>query len=266
LYLEGKTRQIIFSGGKTGKMELKNEAGEDASHPYPQSEGEQMAKYVMAKFGIPAEAIVVEDKAANTIENIARSLTTIDKNPDQFARLGFLGSAHHAKRIAKMAGLFGLEGPTMSSAAVIDQSRAEAAARPRGERVHRNMERYQKYFEATLDPDKNPTYRKRLVEEERWSHGLDEIPSYFLPQLRFIESDERLKLILKEEKLANYLQQLGLEDIEMADAGKLRELLAGIARGIPDEAWAQMPSELPEWRYDRTETAGLGAELGQRTN
>jgi len=49
LYHEGKTRKIIFSGGKTGKMEL----GKDAEgktiepHLYPQSEGEQMAKYVM---------------------------------------------------------------------------------------------------------------------------------------------------------------------------------------------------------------------------
>ncbi|MFH1855086.1 MAG: YdcF family protein [bacterium] len=255
LYLEGKTRKIIFSGGATGKMELKNEAGEAVEpHPYPRSEGQMMARYVMDKFGIPEDAIVVEDKAANTIENIARSLTPIDQKPGEFKNgIGYIGSVHHEARIRKMVKLFGLEGPTMSSAEVLDQSRARAeAGAPENERVHRNLAHYRKYLEATLDPDKNPTYRKRLVEEERWSHGLDKTPSYFLPQLRFIENEGRLKSILKAEKLAEYLKQHGIDDIDLADAAELRGILAGISREIPDETWAQMPSELPKWRHDET--------------
>jgi len=266
LYLEGKTRKIIFTGGKTGKMSLGKDAeGRDIEpHPYPQSEAEQMARYVVEKFGIPQEAIIVEDKAANTIENISRSLTPIDQNPDQFARLGFLGSHHHVRRIEKMVELFGLEGPTMSSAAVLDRSRAESADRPRDQRVHRRMERYRQYLETTLNPDLNPTYHKRLMEEERWSYGLDNKPSYFLPQLRFIEDDKRLKSILRGEKLAKYLEQYGIEDIETADAGKLRQILGGIIREIPDETWEQMPAILPpEWRYDETKITGAGAKLDE---
>lgn len=249
LYLEGKTKKIIFTGGRTGKMEL----GEGIEpHPYPVSEGEKMRDYVIRKFGIPEEACIVEDKAANTIENIARSLTPIDQNPEEFAHLAFLGSNHHVERIEKMVQLFGLEGPTFSSAAIIDQSRANAeSGAPREARVHRNMERYRKYLEATLDPEKNPTYKKRLMEEERWSEGLEKIPSYFLPQLRFIESDERLQSVLRAQ------------GIESTDPKQTREDLGKIKRGMPPEDWEKMPEKLPEWRYDQTETTGAGAELGE---
>lgn len=264
LYLEGKTRKIIFSGGKTGKMEVTGPLeGQNITVPIEQSEGGQMAQYVMTKFGIPAEAIVVEDEAANTIENISRSLKPIDKNPDRFARLGFLGSHHHVKRIEQMAKLFGLEGPTMSSATVIDESRAGMGRKyAQDERVHRTMWRYQDYLNKTLNPETNPTYRKRLVEEERWSYGLENNPSYFLPQLRFIEDESRLKSVLRAERLTEYLSQRGV-DVETASADEIRAELEKIQREIPDETHAKMPDNVPEWRYDQTETTGAGAELGE---
>jgi len=238
-------------------------------HPYPQSEGGQMKEYVMRKFNIPEEVIIVEDKAANTIENIARSLKPIDQEPSKFARLGFLGSPHHVKRIEKMVRLFGLEGPTMSSAEVVDRSRGEAGERPRDQRVHNRMERYRKYFEATLNPDTNPTYRKRLVEEERWSHGLDELPSYFLPQLRFIRNSNRLISILEADNLADYLLTEHGIDVETTDPRnqrqmkELRKALYKIKRELPGEEWAQMPDELPEWRYGASQQAGHNEALDQ---
>jgi len=262
LYLEGKTRKIIFSGGETGKMEL----GEGVEpHPYPRSEGQMMAKYVMDKFGIPQEAIIVEDKAANTIENIARSLTPIDRNPQDYAGgLGYVGSAHHVDRIAKMVELFGLEGPTMSSAAVLEASRVRAeAGAPENKRVHRNLSHYRAYFEKTLDPDKNPTYRERLMAEGRWSYGLGNNPSYFLPQVRFIEDETRLTSVLGAERLADYLAGQGI-NIDTSNADELRSKLAAIKREIPDQSHERMPDMLPQWKAEERSEAERGLALPLR--
>jgi len=235
LYLEGKTKKIIFTGGRTGKDETGN--------PLEQSEGEMMRDYVVRKFSIPEEACIVEDKAANTIENIARSLTPIDENPEKFLNLGFLGSPHHVERIAQMAELFGLEGPTVSSAKVIDEGRLSG-----GSKVHRNMEHYRRYFEKTLDPEANPIYAKRLREETRWSKGLETMPQYFLPQLKFIENDARLLSVLL--RFSDYLEEKGIKDLKTADPDKIRDILGEIKRELPPQEWERLPDELPEWRVE----------------
>lgn len=97
LYLEGATKKIILTGGKTGGSEYKSEA-------------ELMRDILVNEYHVPPDDIILEDKATNTLQNIPLSLKKIDElTPSSVRpRIGLLGADFHIPRIRILADLFGI--------------------------------------------------------------------------------------------------------------------------------------------------------------
>lgn len=84
IYKNGKTKKLIFTGGKT--------TGEN----YP-SEAEAMKNFLLLKFpDIPDESILLEDKSFDTKQNVEFTKEIINEN--NFRNIAFLTTSSHIKR------------------------------------------------------------------------------------------------------------------------------------------------------------------------
>src|SRR3989339_38638 len=99
LYIEGATKKIILTGGKTGGAEYKSEA-------------ELMRDILIQEYKVPEEDIILENEATNTLENIPKSLNKIDllksTTGSEKPKIGLLGADFHIPRIRMLADIFGI--------------------------------------------------------------------------------------------------------------------------------------------------------------
>lgn len=211
MYLDGLTREIIFTGGRTATTR-----GIEAS------EAEKMKEYaahILKNAGVDEDkieqAIILEDKATNTIENVANVCNIIDQDKEKYQNLAVLTNEYHLDRAKQLMGKFGLE--TQGVAAE--------------EKVREASEKYQKVLDRFFA---SPGYQEKLAAERRWSAGLEHLQQYWYPQAMAVENPDRLYKIMESIYGPALAQKLGRENIL-----KTREQLSQTERAIPPEKWGK---------------------------
>lgn len=192
--------------------------------------------------------ILLEDKATNTIENFAHTINYLEENKEQYRNISLLSNDFHLDRIVKLANKLGVKGEGQGAEELVSE------IDPRLEKVADN------YF----DPEQNQVYREEVLKdlddeerqvvearlgtsivdyqkgERRWSRGLDEIPEYWLPNVKFIKNPDQLKRILKaEQSVQEVLAQKGITDIDGASEEEIRAALDKIERKMPPKEWEE---------------------------
>lgn len=109
LYLEGATKKIILTGGKTGGdyKGITKQSQQDER----MSEAELMKEILVNEYHVPESDIILEDKATNTLQNIPLSLNKIDSeqlSDSKKPKIGLLGADFHIPRIRLLADIFGI--------------------------------------------------------------------------------------------------------------------------------------------------------------
>lgn len=190
MYRQGLTGQIIFTGGKTGEQ-----------RGIPQSEAELMKDYaakILKRAGLKDEeieqAIVLEDKATNTIENIANICNIIDKSPDDYRSLAVLTNQYHVDRAQEILSKFNLKAEGFS---------AEDLLKSRSPKYNRVIERF---FSS-------PSYQDKLVGEMRWTKGLKELPAYWHPQAWAVDDPKRMEYLLSSFGLEGLAEKVGQKEL-----------------------------------------------------
>lgn len=279
LYLNGQVEDVILTGGPMKKNEgiedseaqlmrdyflrkLEQRWRSELLNDYKEAEGNvrnaegeirpdiagRINEIIEMRLQDASQHVLLEDKATNTIENFAHTINFIDRNPSKYQNIALLSNNFHIDRIVKLAGKMGVKGQGIGSEDVV------ADLGPRYETVAK------RYF----DPEENSAYRQEVLaqlssedktvaqfrlgdkaedrpkSERRWSRGLDEIPEYWLPNIKFIENPERLKNILSaEEKAQAILKKHGIENIETASPEEIHAALASVERILPPKEWEE---------------------------
>jgi len=215
MYLEGLTKEIIFTGGRTA-----------TGRGIEASEAEKMKEYaqhLLEETGIPPEesekAIILEDKTTNTIENVANICNIIDQNPEEYQSLAILSNEYHLDRAQELLKKFDLKAENVSAE----------------EKLKERSEKYQKVLDNFFT---SPGYQQRLAGERRWTAGLKEIPRYWFPQAVAVENSDRLYQIMESIYGPAFAQKVGKESLL-----KSREDLRQTKRVIPPEKWGKSEGE-----------------------
>jgi len=190
MYRQGLTSRIIFTGGHTAQ-----------EREIPESEAQKMKEYasfILKKAGIAEDeierAIILEDKATNTIENIANICNIIDANPDQFQNLAVLTNQYHVDRNQEILGKFNLSAEGIS---------AEDLLKSRSHKYDRIVEGF---FNS-------PGYQDKLAGEMRWNKGLKEMPAYWHPQAWAVDDPKRMEYLLSTFGLEQIAEKVGQKEL-----------------------------------------------------
>lgn len=228
LYLEGATKKIILTGGKTGGAEYKSEA-------------ELMRDVLVNEYHVPESDIILEDKATNTLQNIPLSLNKIDagnSSPDSpKPKVGLLGADFHLSRIRLLAKFFGVENSQAFSAEQIFNLIAEktnnsdmkhqiqlilnpnedlSAPNSRINWSDTSGDSKSALKSTTLFEEQKGSEKKgivdRLLDENWFTFGLLEKPKYWIGYLSFLQNNNRLLSILNlvNKSSPNLLGELGI--------------------------------------------------------
>jgi len=216
-YLEGLTRKLILTGGKTGGPDLPSEA-------------EVMRNMLVKKIKVPQQDILIEDRSTNTIENFANVMNIIDQAPQEYQSTAVLSNQYHVNRAKILAKSFSGETQGQAAEPILD----------------RRSEKYRKVLDRFFS---SPQYQDKLKGEVRWTRGLDEIPLYWLPQAMAVENPARLKKMLEVEKVQQTVDEIlkaqgivgGLDAIE--DLNQIREIVRSMPREMPPEEWASLEGD-----------------------
>lgn len=208
---EGMTREVIFTGGRN-----------PISQEFDTTEAQKMKEYaghLLTSAGFDPEridqAIVLEDKASNTIENVANVCNIIDQDKERYQNLAVLSNGYHLDRAQRLLRKFGLETKGISAE----------------EKMKDYSPKYQKMIDKFLASDE---YQSRLAGERRFKAGLKDIPRYWFPQAVAVEDPDRLYAIMESIYGPALAQKLGKEAVL-----KSRENLQQTQRVIPPEKWGE---------------------------
>lgn len=211
MYIDGLTREIIFTGGPTAKQRGIEESEALKMKDY--------AKHLLQRAGIEEgeidKVIVLEDQATNTIENVANVCNIIDQNKEKYQNLAVLTNEYHLDRAKELMGKFKLETEGVS---------AEEKLKDRSAKYQRVLDRF---FNS-------PGYQDRLAGERRWTAGLKDLPRYWFPQAMAVNDPDRLSEIMESIYGPAFTQKVGQEAIL-----KSRENLQQTKRAIPPKEWGE---------------------------
>ena len=160
-------------------------------------------------------AIILEDKATNTIENVANVCNIIDQNPDEFRHIAVLTNEYHLKRAQVLMKKFGLK------------TEGIAAEEKLKERSSKYQPVIDKFFSSG-------DYHKKLAGERRWLAGLESVPRYWFPQAMAVDNPERLYQIMESIYGPALAEKVGQELLL-----KSRETLRETTRVVPPEEWGR---------------------------
>lgn len=148
---QGKTEQLLLTGGHTGGETLPSEA-------------ELMASYLRRNFQVVPERMTLEAHASDTIENLVLSANLLDAEKRSYDRLGFLALQMHRPRIEYLADLVGLKGKFIALESLVTARSAR----------HQRLLRYLKTTSS---------YARLAASQVRAMRGLKELPGFWLPPL-----------------------------------------------------------------------------------
>ncbi len=251
LYLEGATKKIILTGGKTGGPEYKSEA-------------ELMKEILVKEYHVLESDIILEDKATNTLQNIPLSLNKIDSTtlPDgSKPKIGLLGADFHLSRIRLLAQFFGIESNQAFSTEQIFNLIAEktndinmkqqihlllstnedlSAPNSRINWPDTTGESKSALKEVTLFEKQVGSEKKGIIDkmlDENWfTYGLIKEPKYWIGYLGYLQNNNRLLSILNaiDKSTPGLLSELNVNIQE--DPDKIKEQLlkyTGAERVLP---------------------------------
>lgn len=211
MYLDGITKEIIFTGGKTA-----TDRGIEVSEAQKMKE---YAQHILIHAGIASDdiekAIILEDEAANTIENIANVCNIVDQDKQKYQNLAVLSNKYHLDRAQILMEKFGLKTQAVSAE----------------EKMLDRSKKYQKVLDRFFQ---SPGYQSRLAGERRWTAGLDSLPRYWFPQAMAVEDPDRLYQIMESIYGPALVQTLGKETV-LKSKSNLKEQ----ERAIPPEDWGK---------------------------
>jgi uncharacterized SAM-binding protein YcdF (DUF218 family) len=262
-YLQWQVADVIFTGGPIKVNEGVQESEADLMQRYflhiidkriraklkdSKISEDEINKEVSAQILETSKHILLEDKATNTIENFANTINYIERYKNKYQNIALLSNEFHLDRIIKLGEKFGLGGIGI----------------PAEKTVNESHKRYENLINRYFDPKTNTAYRNEILSslsdkdkdqiearlgtsiedylkgEKRWSRGIDEIPEYWLQNVRFIENTDQLKNILKaDEAVVKLLKEKGIDNIDKASHQTLVNILGSIDRIIPPKEWEE---------------------------
>lgn len=166
LYRRHDIARIIPTGAATGGEHLPSEAA-------------LMAGIIQRRFGVPADAFILEEGAFSTLMNVALVSNIIDRRGG--GRLMAAAMSWHIPRIKEICNIFCL--------AVESFVAAEGVVRERSRRHAALLDR-------AFTVDTNPDHARRLSKEANRIPALREMPGYVLPPVGLVENVERVRRIL----------------------------------------------------------------------
>ena len=249
LKLTGGVKKIVLTGGKTGGEQTKSEA-------------ELMKDILVSEYYVPEIDIIVEDTAANTLQNFAFSLNKIDSltaGQEKSASIGLLGADFHLARIRQLAELFGVKTNQAFSAEQIfnliadraDDQELKQLIRSRinlnedlsaGEKIDWQVFQALSSEEKARQQSKSammaPTHfekqlgkegrgiKERMLDENWFSYGLVDVPKYWIGYLGYLTDNNRLMTILKTINTSSpeTLKEVGI-DLDQTPETIKQELL-----------------------------------------
>lgn len=259
LYLKGQVGDVILTGGPVAK-----DKGIEASEAVLmkdyflktlrkrwrtelKQEGlgeEELEEELTRRLADAENHVLLEDKATNTIENFAHTISFLESNKQKYQNIGFMSNEFHMDRILQLGRKFQVEGQRLPSEPLV----AERDPRLR------------KITQMFLDPEINSLYREEIIDkisdpeqkriaqarfsnvdameagERRWSRGLEEMPAYWLPNVAVMEPQNLRSVLAAEQQTLGYLEQRGINPDELNDED-LQASLRGIHREIPPVEW-----------------------------
>lgn len=190
-FFQQEGERIIVTGGLSGKSSF--------------TEAELMKKYLLSK-GIPEECIVLEGKAANTVENVVFVANIVDGMG--LNCLIHITPKFHMPRVKELNSLMGLD--EISEYKISEKLLGEnyPLIKATGERV-----------------------RILAENEPRWMRGLQDIPEYWLPQAAKIESIKRFHYVLGWLRIKNWLEvNFSVFDVSGLSGKEITELRGQILK------------------------------------
>lgn len=236
---------IVPTGGTTAKAQLVEEAYRQHLINGPQTEEEKrqvlqtseaelmgsFIKKVVVKSNVSSQIpqeILLESEASNTLENFICSLNLLDRKVNGLfnGQIAVVGSNFgHLTRVSEIAKALGL-----------DQGQMVFLS---SEQILRHFDYDSKYLDEFL-PEK--VKLEDIQMHERWLLGIQKIPEYVLPEIKFVENDERFMQMMKElrtyygtEVLGNIAQ--GLDHFETMQPKDIRDILGSMKRKLPPKNW-----------------------------
>ena len=190
-FFQQEGERIIVTGGRSGKSSF--------------TEAELMKKHLLSK-NIPEECIILEEKAANTVENVVFVANIVDRM--EINCLIHVAPKFHMPRIKELNSLIGLD----------EISEYQISEKLLGENYP--------LVKATRE-------RARILagNEQRWMRGLQEIPEYWLPQTAKIESIKRFHYVLGWLRIKNWLEvNFSVFDVSSLSGKEITELRKQISK------------------------------------
>lgn len=194
LLASGAAKRLLITGGRSGGAALPSEAA-------------LMAASLSRQFRTLQGQIVLEEEAADTLDNVVLSANLLDAEGRAGERLGFLALRMHGPRVRYLAGLVGLKG------SLIALERVVAARSARHRRLLEEL-------------SKTPGYAQLAASQVRAMRGLAELPEFWLPPLGRLVNPARLRHLREHPATA----RLDLP----TDPDAFRNVLLSLPRRFPE--------------------------------
>lgn len=167
----GAAKRLLITGGQTGGDALPSEAA-------------LMALSVARRVPVSPGQVVLEERAADTLDNVVLSANLLDAENRANKRLGLLALRMHGPRIRYLAELVGLEGKFIA---------LEPVVAARSARHGRLLERL----------TRTTSYAHLAASQVRAMRGLRELPGFWLPPLGRLKDPVRLRRVQTHPTLAS---------------------------------------------------------------
>lgn len=240
LYSRGETREIIIMGGRTGGEGYQSEAG-------------LIAKELHEKYNVSLDAIKLEDRSTNTLENIVNVLNAYIDAGGNYKNIGILGANQHVGRLRVLMEMFGLPNKHAFSAEEVVrfvarsseewdsdtlteiENRIDMNAASRVPWSKKDQELGPGYY-GTKKGEEQKTVHRRFQEEDAWRQVLGELPQYWIGYLGRLQNTQRIREILNRQG-QDFLEQIKRRfDIDPASDTDtiLKQKLLGVERKPPE--------------------------------
>lgn len=184
---------------------------------------------------VPPE-IIEETEAPNTIQNFVRAINLLDKRTKGVfkGKIGVVSS--NFGHLSRARGILLALGIPEEKIVCLS---AEQILRHFG------------YRQSDIDSFKpHNTSAQTLQNQERWIRGVREIPEYVLPEIAFIENDNRLIMVMESLRQLygkEKLDVLGLGDFDKMRIEDVREILSSVSRKLPPSEWREQ-ADIDVWK------------------
>jgi len=201
LWKEGLAPRIILTGGEPG------ENGKSEYGPNIEANSRQMAKFLMEKFGVPEEAIEVEEKSIKTVDNVAHALNVLQEKNLPTDNFLVVSTGYHMDRIGSIMEKFGLKyQPKTAEEELNDRARVHAEKMREIERrngalneeeIAKNYQMQKSRYERVVQRFKrdNASIAGQMRNEPTYLKAMQERPGFWLPLALAVRGEKLGELV-----------------------------------------------------------------------